>query len=412
MKYKNLQKERNTKEIKNNQKLFKCFTNKNMLMFFVMLFLYGTTIAGEETKEKEKKCRQLHYRAKYEKVLRASVDLDQWSYLAFPSVLQIDPSTVLISYKRGEAHGGDPGAKLEMMRYDALNEKEIETKIIGEIDELIFQMGEWVKFPNGDIANYVDMQKIVPTPNYRSNHRIGIYFNRSTDGGKSFSPMQKMDTIDGIEYGYVFEDVIVGSQVYMLVMTFPELVGKIGEEGWKRGKVHVIKSGDNGASWKFVRDLSKEFGDIDINESSFLRYGDGFIVTTRGYDGQQRLHLTNDNFEVIEQVNLTEKYSCIQSIIGRPRLFERDGAIYLLGRDYTEPFSLNLYKVDPKLLHVQSYIVLDSRPGDAYYAEVFFIEKKGKTYFNTITYVKSVSSLPDIVRLEFPWDEISGISAN
>jgi hypothetical protein len=180
-------------------------------------------------------------------------------------------------------------------------------------------------------------------------------------------------------------------------------------EGWKYGKVHVIKSNDNGETWSYVRNLSEEFGDIDINESSFIHFGNEFLVTTRGYDGQQRLHLTNEEFEVIRQVNLTEEYTCVQGVIGRPRLFNRDGSVYLLGRDYTEPFRLNLYKIEPETMQLQSYVVLDQRPGDAYYAEVFFIEKKGKTFFNTITYVKAVSDMPDIVRLEFPWEEINGV---
>lgn len=358
----------------------------------------------------EKEESELKYRTKYEKVLKASEDLDKYSYLAFPSVLQIDSSMILISYKRGEAHGGDPGAKLEIMKYDVINEMEIESQIIGDIDDLIFQMGEWVKFPNGDIINYVDVQKIVHTPNYKKNHRTGIYYSQSQDGGNNFSPMQKMRPVNGLEYGYVFEDIIVGSYVYMLVMTFPELVEKIGENGWKYGKVHVIRSNDNGKSWEFVRDLSKEFGDIDINESSFVKYGNGFIVTTRGYDNLQRLHVTNSKFEVIKQINLTEEYDCIQGLIGRPRLFHKDGAIYLLGRDYTDPFSLKLYKFDPNTLRIDTYVTLDQRPGDAYYAEHFFIQKKGKTFFNVITYVKSVSNLPDIVRLEFLWEEISGIT--
>jgi len=381
----------------------------NIVMSIILIILPNTLTAMENLSEKDKECIQLKYRTKYEKVLKASEDLDRWSYLAFPSVLQINPSTVLISYKRGEAHGGDPGAKLEIMKYDVIKEKELETKIIGDIDGLIFQMGEWVKFPNGDIVNYVDMQKIVPTPNYRNNHRIGIYYSRSQDNGESFEVMKKMGPVNGIEYGYVFEDIIVGSQVYMLVMTFPELLGKIGKEGWKYGEVHVIKSNNNGKSWEFVRNLSFEFGEIDINESSFTKYGDGFIVTTRGYDGQQWIFHTDNNFKLVKQVNLTENYNCVQSIIGRPRLFLKDGAMYLLGRDYTNPYSLNLYKIDPKTLHLETYVTLDQRPGDAYYAEVFFTKKNGKTFFNTITYVKSVSDLPDIVRLEFPWEEINGI---
>jgi len=378
-------------------------------MSIIFIILPHTLAAMGGLSEKDKECIQIKYRTKYEKVLRASEDLEQWSYLAFPSVVQIDPSTVLISYKRGKAHGGDPGAKLEVMKYDVIKEKELYTKIIGDIDGLIFQMGEWVKFPNGDIINYVDVQKIVPTPNYRKNHRTGVYYSRSLDNGEIFEPMQKMGPVNGIEYGYVFEDIIVGSHVYMLVMTFPELLGKIGEEGWKYGKVHVIKSGDNGKSWKFVHNLSMEFGGIDINESSFIKYGEGFIVTTRGYDGQQGVFQTDNNFKLVKQVNLTENYDCVQGVIGRPRLFLKDGAMYLLGRNVTDPYSLNLYKIDPETLHLETYVTLDQRPGDAYYAEVFFTEKNGKTFFNTITYVKSVSELPDIIRLEFLWEEINGI---
>lgn len=383
---------------------------ENTIKIIVLFVLIGTLSFVEDMKAQNKDCTQLQYRYKYEEVLRASKDLEQWAYLAFPSLLRVDSTTVLISYKRGKTHGGDPGAQLELMRYDIQTEDVVETMIIGEKEDLVFQMGEWVKFPNGDIANYVDVQKHVPTPNYRNYYRTGIYYTRSRDGGKSFSPMQKMGPVDGIEYGYAFEDVIVGSRVYMLVMTFPELVGKIGEDGWKYGKVHVIMSDDNGETWKRIRNLSEEFGNIDINESSFERIGDQFLVTTRGYDGQERMHLTNDEFKLIKQVNLTEEYTCVNKVIGRPRLFERDGAIYLLGRDYTEPYSLILYKVEPEKLQLQTYAVLDQRPEDAYYAEAFFVEKNGKTFFDVITYVKAISSLPDIVRLEFLWDDINGIS--
>lgn len=270
--------------------------NISIILLILLVVFPGTVSAMHHSNKKKGECVRLKYKTKYEKVLRASEDLNQWSYLAFPSVLHITPSTILISYKPGQAHGGDPGAKLEIMRYDIINEKEIETRIIGDIDELIFQMGEWVKFPNGDIVNYVDVQKIVPTPGYRKNHRTGIYYSRSQDGGKTFGAMRKMQSVNGIEYGYAFEDIIVGPQVY------------------------------------------------------------------------------------------------------------------LLGRDYTTPFSLNLYKFDPETLQLHTYAVLDQRPGDAYYAEIFFTEKNGETFFNTITYVKSVSNSPDIVRLEFLWKEINGIA--
>jgi len=388
----------------------RCLIGKRAIGLLSLSVLTTTLAATGAPAAEEEEPARLEYSSKRREVLRASKDLDHRPYLAFPSVLRLDPTTVLISYKRGRAHGGDPGAQLEMMRYDVPSGRVVETKIIGGRDDLIFQMGEWVKFPNGDVANYVDVQKIVPSPNYRNNHRTGIYFTRSRDGGKSFSPMRKMGPVDGVEYGYAFEDVTVGSRVFMLVMTFPELVGKIGEEAWQYGKVHAIVSDDNGETWSHVHNLSEEFGSIDINESSFVRVGDRFLVTTRGYHGMERLHLTTADFKLIRQVNLTKAYSCVKGVIGRPRLFARDGAIYLHGRNYTDPMSLALYKVNPGTLQLQTYVVLDQGPGDGYYAEPFFVDKDGKTVFNTITYKKAASGKPDILRLEFPWEQISGIS--
>ena len=65
-----------------------------------------------------------------------------------------------------------------------------------------------------------------------------------------------------------------------------------------------------------IKDIKSEvvdeiflFGEIDINESSFIKYGDGFIVTTRGYDGQQWIFHTDNNFKLVKQVNLTENYN-------------------------------------------------------------------------------------------------------
>lgn len=47
------------------------------------------------------------------------------------------------------------------------------------------------------------------------------------------------------------------------------------------GEVHVIVSGDNGHSRSHVRNLSREFRGIPINESSFVRVGKRFVVATR-----------------------------------------------------------------------------------------------------------------------------------
>jgi hypothetical protein len=86
-----------------------------------------------------------------------------------------------------------------------------------------------------------------------------------------------------------------------------------------------------------VRNPTEEFGGIHGNESGFVRHADGFIVTTRGYDRVARLHRTDREFRVRHQVELTGKYSFLNSYVGRPRLFIRDGHGYLIGRNWTRP---------------------------------------------------------------------------
>ncbi|HRE84409.1 MAG TPA: hypothetical protein PLN52_25430, partial [Opitutaceae bacterium] len=102
------------------------------------------------------------------------------------------------------------------------------------------------------------------------------------------------------------------------------------------GQVSVLRSDDSGRNWSLVRNLSREFGDLPINESSFVRYADGFLVITRGYDNRARLHSTDNDFRVRQQLDLTETYGFIESYVGRPRLFMRDGAFYLIGRNWTQ----------------------------------------------------------------------------
>ena len=339
----------------------------------------------------------------------------QMSYLAFPAILRRNPQEILISYKRGRSHANDPGAVLEMIRFNTETNQIIERKILGEQQPLIFQMGEWIQFPQGRIGNIVDVQQI--TQDRKRNHRTGSYWTFSDDRGQTFSPMQKLGTVDGIEYGYIFESAISGNTVYVLAMDFPELTERRSafDEQGKRiyGQVSVIASDDNGQNWKQIRNLSREFGDLNLNESSIIPDGQGFLIATRGYDQKVRLHRVDQDFKLIKQRDLTAACDSIGTHLGRPRLFKRDGRLYLLGRNARGgPMELALFRIDAHSFDVERHMVLDPEPGvtikDGYYAVPYFQDKKDQTFFNVITYrMPRVSGKnPEIVRLEFLWNEV------
>ena len=338
-------------------------------------------------------------------------------YLAFPAVIDLGDD-VLISYKRTHSHSGDNGSMQESIRLNGLTGAFSERQVMAKLDGAIMQSGEWVRFPNGDIGNYIDTQQ---TDLAGVTTRIGARFVRSTDGGHTFGPVERIGVVDGVEYGYPFEFITEGKETWMLVMTFSNLTGGKSVYSGRRtaGSVNVIHSFDNGRSWRFVRNLTEEFGNVPINESTFKRQGDGFLVSTRGYDDRHRLHLTDRNFKVLRQVDLTATYPFIASHMGRPRLFEQDGVVYLLGRNSTRkplstervaPMQLCLFRLDPEKLTVSSYAILDNAENanvvDGYYACPYFRTVGGKTRLNVITYKGLDQQPPQIIRLEYLWDEV------
>ncbi|MCE2436179.1 MAG: exo-alpha-sialidase, partial [Candidatus Latescibacteria bacterium] len=110
-----------------------------------------------------------------------------------------------------------------------------------------------------------------------------------------------------------------------------------------------------------------------------------------------------------------ETCTFIRAQIGRPRLFKRDGNYYFIGRNYMDTIrgmKLCLFKFDPESLDILSYAILDNYEGavvpDGYYAMPYFTTRAQKVYFNIVTY-KSLhlrESPPDLIRLEFKWDEL------
>lgn len=328
-------------------------------------------------------------------------------YLAFPALADLG-GDVLVSFKRGRSHGGDSGAVLDVLRLDAATGKVKSRAVLAELGDNIMQMGEWVRFPNGDLANYIDaQQKAAPA-------RIGLRVVRSRDGGATFGPVERVGVVDGVEYGYAFEAITEGQTTWMLAMTFTNLAGgkSVFPARPVSGSVDVIRSDDSGKSWRFVRNLTKEFGDHPINESSFVRHGEGSIVAARGYDNRQWLVKTDGAFKLERKVNLTAANAFIKSHVGRPRVFTRDGGWYLLGRNSTDsgPMRLSLFRFDPETFAITKHVPLDNAEGasvsDGYYAVPYWRPREGRTWFNLITYKGVAKRAPDIIRLEFDWEEV------
>jgi hypothetical protein len=55
-------------------------------------------------------------------------------------------------------------------------------------------------------------------------------------------------------------------------------------------------------------------------------------------------------------------------------------------------------------------VLLDNAEGekvsDGYYAVPYWQQREGRSYFNVITYKRMAGRMPDIIRLEFDWDEV------
>ncbi len=341
---------------------------------------------------------------RFEQTIKSYRGIDAWDYLAFPAIVASGDNQILLSYKRGKTHVADTGAMLEIIRVDLESGLQMQNPIqLGEPDQ-IMQMGEWVRFPNGTLGTYIDAMKV---DDRGQHYRIGLRRAISRNNGESFGALERVGVIEGVEYGYLFDTAIVGRRLYALIMTFEYLAGG-------RRSVDALYTDDNGETWHFIRNLSEEFGDIRINESSLLPYEDGFLVATRGYDDMQRLHQVDLEFRTIQQKNITEYTPSISAYIGRPRLFTYEGEYFLIGRNWRAPnrklpMELALIRFDPENLEVEKLFVLDNadqgKVTDGYYPCPILVDTGDEILLNVFDYRGILGNTPDIIRLQFDSSE-------
>lgn len=334
----------------------------------------------------------------------------EFRYAAFPSLLTIAPDEVWVAFKAGRSHATDAGSAIEVVRHTlSTGATQLIERLVAPSPKL-YQMGELTRFPDGTIALYVDVHSI----GWDNRHyRAGAESCRWNPARSAFDPPTSLGPIDGVLYGYPFDFISEGRTTWQLIMAFGY------HQPGGRWSVDAIRSEDSGRTWKFVRNLTEEFGGIRANESGFMRHGDGFIVTTRAYDQIERLHRTDREFRVRQQIELTGKYAFINGIIGRPRLFARDGHGYIIGRNWTRPsgsgatatpMQLCLLRFDLETLAVTSCVVLDNADNkkvtDGYYAVTVFSGAGADTRLHVITYKALASQPPDIVRFDYRWAEV------
>ncbi len=231
-------------------------------------------------------------------IIAASAETPDRLYLAFPAVVDLG-AEVLVSFKRGRLHAGDLDARLEWLCYDKKSGRTLPQGTLAAIEGEIMQMGEWVRFPNGDIANYVDAQK-------PKSLRTGLAVVRSTDSGRTFG-QNRTRGAGGRRGVWLRVRLDLAQRIHLdagddLCQLARRQVGLSIRQ--PTGSVDVIRSDDNGHTWRFVRSLTHELGTVPINESAFIPHGEGFLIASRGYDGRQWLFRTDADFKVVAKTDL------------------------------------------------------------------------------------------------------------
>ena len=343
-------------------------------------------------------------------------------YPAFPAALPLPGEKLLVTYKEGRGHTYDPGAGVATLEMNLAARTWHEGGRFVPPAPLLYQCAEPVRLNDGRIALFLDTQRIGPEPRH---YRAPMRWALSADEGRTFTAPSIFPVVDGVGYGYPLEGLTTRDATYLMVMTFGYLPGE-------RWSVDILRTGDSGANWTRVRNLSAELGVSGFNEGSMLAFGDGFLVASRSYDGRARLHRLDAAFRQRQTADLTAESPWIASYIGRPRLLQHAGHIYLLGRNWPKgefvagqssaanPLGfppaqqLCLFRIDPVTLMPVAGWILDNAGKEAvtdgYYAVAGTSGEPDDERLHIITYKALSGGRPQLLRLEFRWSEFSNLT--
>lgn len=345
-------------------------------------------------------------------------------YYAFPAILHRDRNTLLVVYKDGVSHGWDPAntdVRLSQLMFDVPSQCIVHRQTLWEDKNFIPQMGEYAQMPNGDICVYVDMQSRT-----ERSKRTGMEMRRSVDGGNTYGPSQKVGIIDGVEYGYPLNFCERNGLVYMLAMTFPYLNGSKNDR-----QVHVVSSDNNGFNWRFEANLTESLK-LRFNESTLVATKEGFVLFTRGESARHGGNASDDADSPACLVMLDKSFKllrmrdcratrCDFSQVGRPRLYQYNGKLLLITRQFIHTnegmrMALDLFIFDPDSFEILARFRLDDPVADTqdgHYANLYLDETGQKRMLRVIDYETcptpadpSIVRKPDIVQYSFCVDEL------
>src|SRR5687767_7175264 len=135
----------------------------------------------------------------------------EYRYLAFPSLLRVGPDEVWIAYKAGRSHATDAGAAIEVIRHTLSTGA---TKLVQRLSAQtpkLYQIAELVRFPDGTIAMYIDVQSV----GWDNRHyRSGAEVSRWSDVRQAFDTPVPLGLVNGLLYGYPLDFISEGQTTW------------------------------------------------------------------------------------------------------------------------------------------------------------------------------------------------------